>query len=284
MQILRFADNPIIRPDMDSMMGDNINGPSLIRVPDWLPSALGRYYLYFACHVGTYIRLAYSDRLEGPWKTYEPGTLQLEETPCRTHIASPDVHVDEARREIRMYYHGTTLAGQKTFVAVSGDGIRFRSSHEVLGDSYFRVFDWRGWHYALVMPGTFLRSRDGLSGFETGPTLFGPEMRHSALKLDGNVLTVFHSNAGDCPERILASRIELTDDWMQWTRSEPMTIVEPEMDYEGATLPSEPSRRGLAHGPVRQLRDPAVFRECGRDYLLYSVAGESGIAIAEILP
>jgi hypothetical protein len=33
---------------------------------------------------------------------------------------------------------------------------------------------------------------------------------------------------------------------------------------------------------VRQLRDPALFEEEGRTYLLYSVAGESGIAIAEI--
>jgi hypothetical protein len=35
-------------------------------------------------------------------------------------------------------------------------------------------------------------------------------------------------------------------------------------------------------GPVRQLRDPAIFREDGRTWLLYSVAGENGIAIAEL--
>jgi hypothetical protein len=33
---------------------------------------------------------------------------------------------------------------------------------------------------------------------------------------------------------------------------------------------------------VRQLRDPAIFREDGRTYLIYSVAGESGLAIAEL--
>jgi hypothetical protein len=32
---------------------------------------------------------------------------------------------------------------------------------------------------------------------------------------------------------------------------------------------------------VRQLRDPAIFEEDGRRYLLYSVAGEQGIAIGE---
>jgi hypothetical protein len=35
--------------------------------------------------------------------------------------------------------------------------------------------------------------------------------------------------------------------------------------------------------PVRQLRDPAIYQEDGRTYLLYSVAGEHGIAIAELL-
>jgi len=33
---------------------------------------------------------------------------------------------------------------------------------------------------------------------------------------------------------------------------------------------------------VNQLRDPAIFEEDDRVYLLYAVAGESGIAIAEI--
>jgi hypothetical protein len=282
MQIVRFPNNPILRPHMDSRMGENTNGPSLIRVPDWLPHPLGRYYLYFAHHKGDYIRLAYSDHLEGPWKTYEPGTLQLEDASCRGHIASPDVHVDEARREIRMYYHGGTQLGQKTFVALSGDGIHFTARPDVLGDFYFRVFQWGGWHYAMVMPGAIMRSKDGLSGFERGPTLFGPEMRHSAVKLDCSVLTVFYSNAGDCPERILASSIELTGDWMQWRNTEPVTILEPELDYEGADLELAPSVRGWARDRVRQLRDPAVYRENGRDYLLYSVAGEHGIAIGEI--
>jgi hypothetical protein len=30
------------------------------------------------------------------------------------------------------------------------------------------------------------------------------------------------------------------------------------------------------------LRDPAIYEENGRTFLLYAVAGESGIAIAEV--
>ena len=33
---------------------------------------------------------------------------------------------------------------------------------------------------------------------------------------------------------------------------------------------------------MHELRDPAIFRDGAKTYLLYSVAGESGIAIAEL--
>lgn len=40
--------------------------------------------------------------------------------------------------------------------------------------------------------------------------------------------------------------------------------------------------RSVAYGHVNQLRDPAIYEEDGRVYLLYAVARESGIAIAEL--
>ena len=84
-RVRRGPHNPVVHPGMDARILTNINGPSLIRVPDWLENPLGRYYLYFAHHQGTYIRLAYADQVEGPYKTYEAGTLQLAQTPCRRH-------------------------------------------------------------------------------------------------------------------------------------------------------------------------------------------------------
>jgi len=157
MNIERFQNNPIIKPNMDSRMGKNINGPSLIRTPGWLENPLGKYYLYFAHHQGQYIRLAYSDNLEGPWSTYEPGTLKLEDSFCQSHIASPDVHVDHEKREIRMYYHGPVpQEGQKSKVAISEDGIHFTAFPESLGNSYFRVFQWNRYTYALGMPGVIM--------------------------------------------------------------------------------------------------------------------------------
>ena len=112
--------------------------------------------------------------------------------------------------------------------------------------------------------------------------MFTKNMRYAALKLDGNQLSVFYSDAFDCPERILLSIIELTPNWLEWKASEPCTVLEPEMDYEGADLPLESSERGWSPERVRQLRDPAIFREGDNTYLLYSVAGEHGIAIAKL--
>ncbi len=167
-----------------------------------------------------------------------------------------------------------TLEDQPAFVASSSDGIHFIPRSEALGLGYFRVFEWEGFHYALGMPGVFYRSRSGVDSFEEGPTLFSEDMRHSALKLDGDVLSVFHTVVGEVPERIVLSKIPLTSDWLSWKESEPVVILEPERVYDGADLPLEPSARDLAPGRVRQLRDPAIFQEDGKTYLLYSVAGE----------
>jgi len=42
-----FPTNPIVRPNLDARMGDIVNGPSLIRVPERVPNPLGRYWLWF---------------------------------------------------------------------------------------------------------------------------------------------------------------------------------------------------------------------------------------------
>jgi hypothetical protein len=283
--IRRFDTNPIIYPALDPSICDNINGPSLIKVPDWVENPLGTYYLYFAHHeTGQNIRLAYADSLSGPWKLYSPGTLQIGQTICARHVASPDVHIDHDKKQIRMYYHGPVPGSQfqKTYVATSGDGIRFDINNVELGTSYFRVFYWNGYYYGIVMPGLAVRSKDGLQNFEKGPFLFTENMRHSAVYLSGSKLLVFYSNVKDIPEHIVVSQINLDDDWLQWKPTEPVSVIKPEFDYEGAKLPLKPSVRGWSELPVNQLRDPAIYEEDGKTYLLYSVAGEQGIAIAEI--
>ena len=322
MQARRLGNGPIVGPETDPTLGRNIQGPSLIRVPSWVVEPLGRYYLYFADHKGSYIRLAYADDVEGPWAIHQPGSLQLEdscfltEPPSATeaelaelaelystlfgegsfsrslatdaitpHIASPDVHVDDSARRIVMYFHGLESLGiLVSRAAVSANGIDFTALDEVLGQPYLRVFRHAGWTYGLAMPGQFLRSRDGLSGFELGPSRFGPAMRHAAVLVRDDLLHVFWSRVGDAPECILWSTVDLAGDWMDWTESDPVEVLRPRYPWEGADRPVEPSVRSVAPGRVHQLRDPAVFEDDGRLFLLYAVAGESGIALAELDP
>lgn len=167
--------------------GANINGPSVIRVPKWLPPEArvhpnARYYLYFAHHKGHYIRLAWAVNVAGPWRLHNVGSgvrigsrgvLDMGE-PCSgvaelpignglvifDHIASPDVHVDSEQRQIILYFHGPARhegrrIGQKTFAAVSTSGLDFNGNVQpvALGRSYFRVFQHRGGLYALANNG-----------------------------------------------------------------------------------------------------------------------------------
>ena len=142
---------------------------------------------------------------------------------------------------------------------------------------------WRdGVTYVLAMPGQFYRSADGLGAFEAGPLLFNSNMRHSALLRRGDELLVFWTQVGDSPERILVSRIDISGPWEGWRDGPAQEVLRPEHDWEGADAPLRPSQRSVAYGHVNQLRDPAIFEEGGRTYLLYAVAGESGIAIAEV--
>ena len=64
---IRFKQNPLITVDTSPSLGDNVNGPSIVRAPAWIKQPLGRYYAYFAHHKGRHIRLAYADAIAGPW-------------------------------------------------------------------------------------------------------------------------------------------------------------------------------------------------------------------------
>jgi hypothetical protein len=286
--VWRLDGNPIVTPKSDPSIGTNINGPSLIRVPAWVKKPLGRYYLYFADHSGKYLRLAYADRLEGPWRVYAPGTLQLAESHFTDHIASPEAVVDEEARQIRLYYHGLTPEdrAQHTRVALSEDGIHFTAREEPVGkgSAYWRVFRYGGWWYALAMPGRLLRSRDGLTPFEPGPQLFParPTQVHNGVLLRGDTLEVLYTRAGDTPERILYSWVRLGPDWTQWRPSPPQECLAPQAEWEGANLPMTAGKIGAVDEPIHALRDPALFQDGGKSYLVYAIAGEAGLAIAEI--
>ena len=297
MHCVRLTSNPIITPDSCPRIGDNINGPSIIKVPSWIDQPLGAYYCYFAHHSGSYIRMAYADQINGPWTVYEPGTLQLDQCPCAGHIASPDLHIDEQQQRLIMYYHGvdervgpSNYSGQRSYVAESKNGLDFTTHEPVLGAFYFRVFHYNDAVYSIAKSidnpggGVLQRSDDGFSPFEFGPEII-PNMRHAAVHLLQDELEVFYSKGLDTPERIYKGTINLNGDWRQWTLSNEIEILRPERHYEGANEPLIESKFGCVNGMANQLRDPGYFQDPtdGKEYICYSIAGECGLAIAEII-
>ncbi len=280
---------PLLTPADSPSIGRNINGPSVIRVPDWVPNRLGRYYLYFAHHRGQSIRLAYADQLCGPWTVHEPGALQLDQaTGFAHHIASPDVHVDDAQRRILLYFHGRSAdrrSGQHSGVALSADGLTFSVAAAPVGPPYLRVFRWGDRWLALAKRGEaggqLLQATSPLAPFSDGVPLL-PDLRHGAVLPWRDQLLVFFSRIGDAPERILLASMDLSAGWQRPQVGVPQELLRPWGAAEGGDLPIVRSRSG-ATGPARQLRDPAILVENGRVYLFYSLAGEAGIGMAELL-
>lgn len=297
----RSTNNPLITTSTKGA-GSNVCGPSVIRVPSWVKDPLGKYYMYFARHMsssreGAYIRLAYANAPEGPWTAYAPGTLRRTDLKDKDsgswrrkkqHIASPDVHVDQEKQRVILYFHGSYF-GHNTGVAASKDGLHFVDQNVNLGSPYLRVFRHGGCWFGLSQggridgqPAAKLRRFEGpLSAeWEEGPSLL-PRARHLAVLKQAGRLIVFYSRIGDKPERILGSVIDLRRDWREWTVSRPIEVLKPEHPCEGSELPLVPSRPGTGRNK-HELRDPCIFIDEGRTYLYYTVKGETGVAVAEL--
>lgn len=317
----RAPQNPLITVRSSPTLGGNVNGPTVIRVPDWIDHPLGRYYMYFANHMGDFIRLAYADNPLGPWHIHEPGVLHVRDTafyrpqpdPTETladfytHVASPEIYVDAARKRIVLWSHGWWTNGERwpadpqaarrwanekrygqfTQAAESTDGLHFEVRPPITRTSYLRVFQHDGFFYAVSRLGALSRSRDPLATFEAGPnpfrdSRFASRVRHVALLKRGGRLYIFFTAIGDAPEQVRVSTIDLAGDWATWRVSSAADVLQPEAPYECVDLPNAPSQGGDIDVPARQLRDPFVFEENGRLLLYYSVCGEQGIAAATL--
>lgn len=319
--VTRLAQNPLITVRSSPTLGGNVNGPTVIRVPGWIERPLGKYYMYFANHMGEFIRFAYADAVAGPWTIHEPGVLHVRDTALYrpqpdpketladfyTHVASPEVYVDDEGKRLIMWFHGWWTNGERwpaepaaarqwananrysqlSQMAESRDGMRFNVHAPITRQTYMRIFRRDGYFYAVSRLGALARSRDPLQPFEAGPNPFrdGPQagrLRHVALAVRSNRLYVFFTQIGDAPERVMLSTIDMNGDWTSWRASSAVDVLAPEAAYECPDLPNLPSESGDVEEPVRQIRDPFVFEDEGRTFLFYSTCGEQGIAAAEL--
>ena len=193
---------PIITKDMfldlgaSNKEGRNINGATMVRLPDWLPPAKrvhpeAAYYLYFGHHGGRYIRMAWSSSPTGPFTLYQVGdgvpvgdrgvldmgaedVLPAEANPTyrvKGHISSPEVLVDDVNQRFVLFFHGIGRGGIGTFAqytmpALSPDGLEFEVLASSPGSSYFRVFHAHGQAYAFGNGCTLFRAPEGALGYE----------------------------------------------------------------------------------------------------------------------
>jgi hypothetical protein len=332
----RFAENPLITLSTSPSIGDNANGPTVIRVPRWVQRPLGRYYMYFAHHSGQFIRLAYADSVRGPWKVYEPGVLHVKDTAfyrqqpdpadsppgVYTHIASPEIYIDDARQRLILWTHGMWTEGQRwperrqdaaawvkqrgyaqfTQAAESNDGLTFQAKPAITRQSYLRVIPFDpstgsgspraqsrgdGRFYGMARLGQLLRAPGPLEAFELGGSPFrdssyANRVRHVTLLEERGLLHIVFSAIGDAPESILYTTLSMKGDWDSWRIGPVSKVLVPETKYECPDLPLEKSAVGEIDRPARQLRDPVLFRDEDKLYLFYTFCGEQGIAGAEV--
>lgn len=189
-----------IEAGLSAKEGRNINGPSVIRIPDWMAPADrahpdAKFYMYFGHHGGSYIRLAWASELTGPWKfaRMDPttpegdrGVLGFEDTANRitrlgpgehlhiyNHMASPRVFVDHANQRFALFFHAPSGINrrdgtidriqQRTLVALSHDGLDFRGGIQpvFIGTGYLDPFVFQGRTYGFSNEGYLHRAPAG---------------------------------------------------------------------------------------------------------------------------
>ena len=286
----------------------NVNGPSVLPAPGWMPAPPGRYLMFFAHHLGLSIRLAAADDPTGPWRVVEPDVLHVDDTPSdrQPHIASPDVHADDRRQRFVMYFHGMVPSdvgghlacwgtyptlNQKTMVTTSHSGRHFALVEPVtaVAPSYLRMFDAGDAWYGVAMPSQVVRSADGLRGFEYGPMLFDDdEIRHCCLshrperqRTGDAVHTLLRGPRAHLPHRDRHSRAT----GASWSPGPGQRGHAPEQSHwEGADEALKPAFRGA--GRSRLARTAFATRSSsptgGRRWLFYAAAGEYALGVTEI--
>jgi hypothetical protein len=91
-----------------------------------------------------------------------------------------------------MYFHGSreqAEENQKTAVATSTDGLHFTVVAGVIGEAYFRVFEYRGASYAIDAHGDLNRSDQSDRGWVRREATLVP--------VENGTLYLFYSIAGE---------------------------------------------------------------------------------------
>ena len=266
----------IITPKKLHRENDNINGPTVIKVPKWINDPLGRYYMYFAHHRGSYIKLAYSNNLLGTWNIYQKGVLDINQINGIDHIASPEIYFKN--NKIVMIYHSVyDKESQLSSSAISDDGINFIPDQEKFALFYFRRFVYKGKVFGVAKNnskyGCIYKLINGKYQILNPRFIFN--MRHCSILVRKNLVYCYYTKIGDCPERVMKCKINMST-LKPYCISE---VFRPLCGWEGSEEPIKKSKFDMVEKKVHQIRDPYVYRESKINYIFYTVQGENGISV-----
>ena len=217
-----------------------------------------------------------------------------------THIASPEIYVDEANKWPVLWTHGWRMnkqrwpvgprppraAGRGTTATASSRSRANRPmactstcSPAITRVSYLRVFPMTA--ICTEWPGSVSCCAQGSArGFRVGPNPFAggsyaDRIRHVAALLRGRTLLVFFTGIGDAPERIMLST-SISAATGQSGRRRPRW----KCCGQGASSSARSAARAVGgrrdRRAARQLRDPGIPRRGGKNYLSTQSAASRG--------
>ena len=276
-----------------------INGPVCFKVPNWIKKPLGKYYLIFSDHRGSFLRLAYTNNLNSKWSISKNKILDVKDFKkiFYDHVASPEIYIDQRKKKICLYFHSRSRKHgreQMTFVAISNNGIDYKiKNKKPIAPFYFRIFKHKSEFYGLSKGGDLLKSKNKFSKFKYVKNIFDKygdkyhnkngSIRHLCLVYKQKYLEIFYSKIGDKPERIFQSILHFSDNKYEWSISTTKEVLRPTKIFEGSNIKVKRSNSGAAIKNENDVRDPYILNDNNKYLLFYSVKGEKGIALAELI-
>ena len=205
---VRFPQNPIVTPASSPSIGDNINGPSLIRVPAWVERPLGRYYLYFSSPGNTSAcmptscqdRGRFTSRARSDSRRRRAASITSRRRTCMSTM--PGVRSSCTSLSVRRQHRQQRPRRHQRTEDVSGDFGRWSSlpvGAQPLGprisacSTGARLLRHRARRHRPALAGTCGRH---LSRTDSDRRDSGRLLRHAAVDVHGDVLRVYYSRIG----------------------------------------------------------------------------------------
>lgn len=282
-------------------IGENINGPTVVRLHGSFKKKIGfKFLLLFAHHEGEFIRLLGSNSIIDRWRLIPEKLLDLKRNfEFHDHVASPDAHYLKKKNELIIFFHSRELGSrdQKTYIASFRDSLSVSPSiYSTNLPFYARIFLIKGVAYALTKGGNLFEAADmNLRNWTPLINIFTGQgslddiyqnqygsVRHLCVVKHKNTHLVFYTIIGDSPEKIWASRLIVDQTKGFYSAIGKTLILLPSENYEGSQIDLKNSKSGPSLFPENAVRDPFVYKSRRNYFLFYSIKGEFGIALASL--